>query len=594
MKNVAKMNSLLFILSLFYIYPLLVFASPQPFTMSTPWGPIYLQMEFGNFPRYRELIGGRMKDMLSQFGDRSNLSKRDAKDQVQQVLQKYNELYLDAIETRRKQQQSMKEINDNLNLNRKRPKTFDYSLDDFRRAYNGSVHFVTKRVKQRSKTSYPYGQFIQKKWRDYNLIVKDYPSSSSFSVAKNNKVKVNKNKSFSQTMDELSRKLEKQLDQSTSDFIMEKRIKRVRNLAEEITRFQEELLISARQMSDTALNAIDLTLTTKDMRQEAINLQKQLDSLEMDRTTWVNARIKQLETGIKDLQNKIAAGNIIYEEFLMKRRNSMHYTAMNDATFAQVLNLIDPNDPGWEVMKGDENENDDKKENIFGTSTTAITKTTTENDTKLKKLNNKSKSGIKSNNKTIEEDIIVHRKLLDTGKGAQYACVRAQGIIRASPEDILTLFEDITRVSEYNQFFAEGKVLETVADDTQVLWASAPPIFPFKPRDFCTVVHFRRLKDGTIVVLNRATTHPDAPVTKQFVRGEVLIGANIIQPIPNDPHSSRFTMLTQVDPGGFSPPVVINQICSFGPPQFFRDLEKAANRKPSKKVLEAKQELQIK
>ena len=582
------MTFLFCILLLFYISPLLIFANPQPFTVSTPWGPIYLQMEFGSpFSRYRDIMGGRIKNMLSTYGDRSNLSNRDAKNQVQEVLQRYNELYLDAIETRRKQRESMKELNDNFNLKRKNSKKFDYSLEDFRRAYNGSVHFVTKRVKQRSKTSYPYGQFIQKKWRDYNILVKNDDSQLS-SAAKNIKVKDNKDKSFSQTMDELSRKLEKQLDQSTSDSTMEKRIKRVRSFAEEITRFQEELLISARQMSDTALNAIDLTLNRNDMRQEAINLQKQLDSLEKDRTTWVNARIKQLETGIKDLQNKIAAGNIIYEELLMKRRNSMHYTAMNDATLAQVLNLIDPSDPGWEIMRNGDN----KEEDSFATTTTTTATTENKNDIKAKMKKSKNKSSTKVI--TAEEDIIVHRKLLDAGKGAQYACVRAQGIVRASPEDILTLFEDNSRVSEYNQFFAEGKVLETVADDTQVIWASAPPIFPFKPRDFCTVVHFRRLKDGTIVVLNRATTHPEAPETKQFVRGEVLIGANIIQPIPNDPSSSRFTMLTQIDPGGFSPPIVINQICSFGPPQFFRDLEKAANRKPSKKVLKAKKALEIK
>lgn len=100
------------------------------------------------------------------------------------------------------------------------------------------------------------------------------------------------------------------------------------------------------------------------------------------------------------------------------------------------------------------------------------------------------------------------------------------------------------------------------------------------------------MKDGTVVVLNRATTHPDAPETKQFVRGAVLIGANIIQPMPNDPHLSRLTILTQVDPGGFSPPVVINQLSTYGPPQYFKDLEKAANRKPPRKVLPEKNPLQ--
>jgi hypothetical protein len=50
--------------------------------------------------------------------------------------------------------------------------------------------------------------------------------------------------------------------------------------------------------------------------------------------------------------------------------------------------------------------------------------------------------------------------------------------------------------------------LETVAENTKIVWACSPAIFPFKARDFCTVVHFRKLKDGTVVVLNRSQDLP--------------------------------------------------------------------------------------
>lgn len=46
--------------------------------------------------------------------------------------------------------------------------------------------------------------------------------------------------------------------------------------------------------------------------------------------------------------------------------------------------------------------------------------------------------------------------------------------------------------------------MEYVAEDTKIVWIGSPPIFPFKPRDFCTVIHIRKLKDGTVVVLNRS------------------------------------------------------------------------------------------
>lgn len=36
-------------------------------------------------------------------------------------------------------------------------------------------------------------------------------------------------------------------------------------------------------------------------------------------------------------------------------------------------------------------------------------------------------------------------------------------------------------------------------DDAQVVWASSPSIFMFKPRDYCTYVHYRKHADGTII-----------------------------------------------------------------------------------------------
>lgn len=74
-----------------------------------------------------------------------------------------------------------------------------------------------------------------------------------------------------------------------------------------------------------------------------------------------------------------------------------------------------------------------------------------------------------------------------------------------------------------------------VAVHVQVVWVGSPPIFPFKPRDFCTVVHVRRLKDGTVVILNRATKHRLAPETSEYQRAAITLAANIIQPVKGAP-----------------------------------------------------------
>jgi hypothetical protein len=94
------------------------------------------------------------------------------------------------------------------------------------------------------------------------------------------------------------------------------------------------------------------------------------------------------------------------------------------------------------------------------------------------------------------------------------------------------------------------------------------------------VIHSRQLKDGTYVILNRATTHPQVPNHAQYVRGSILLGAYIIQPVSSpgtdnknnqnrggvksssssSSSYSKVTMITQVDPGGLTPPMIVNQV----------------------------------
>lgn len=62
------------------------------------------------------------------------------------------------------------------------------------------------------------------------------------------------------------------------------------------------------------------------------------------------------------------------------------------------------------------------------------------------------------------------------------------------------------------------------------------------------------------VVLHRATTHPAAQPTPRFQRAAIVVAANIIRPVPGQPNQCAMTMLTQVDPGGFAPPYIINTV----------------------------------
>lgn len=176
--------------------------------------------------------------------------------------------------------------------------------------------------------------------------------------------------------------------------------------------------------------------------------------------------------------------------------------------------------------------------------------------------------------------ITVHRKFMPTWNGimSKFCCVRATGVLHASVEDVAELFEGNTRVAEYNKYYKEGRDLEHLSNATKVVWAASPPLFCFKARDYCTIVHYRKERDGTVIVLNRAAEHHLAPPSDRYVRAEVLMGASIIQPVKGDPGKCVFTTIAQINPGGLVPPFLVNKLCARGPIEFHHLVEEAAKR----------------
>ena len=63
---------------------------------------------------------------------------------------------------------------------------------------------------------------------------------------------------------------------------------------------------------------------------------------------------------------------------------------------------------------------------------------------------------------------------------------------------------------EYNESCVEIRDLEWLSPDTKVSWSATRRMGPLQARDFVTIVHYRRLEDGTMLVVNRPAEHPDA------------------------------------------------------------------------------------
>eukprot|EP00752_Nemacystus_decipiens_P004825 g4391.t1 len=164
----------------------------------------------------------------------------------------------------------------------------------------------------------------------------------------------------------------------------------------------------------------------------------------------------------------------------------------------------------------------------------------------------------------------------------RFACVKATAVISVPPEVVYLLFADNSRVSEYNEHCREVKDLEVLSQDSKITWAASGRMGPFKARDFCTLVHFRTLSDGTLAQVSRPVEHPAAPRSSRYVRSEILLAGNFMRPVPGDPSRTEFLMVTHVNPGGAAETragaMLVNSLCASSPVNFIRRLEVAAQK----------------
>lgn len=184
--------------------------------------------------------------------------------------------------------------------------------------------------------------------------------------------------------------------------------------------------------------------------------------------------------------------------------------------------------------------------------------------------------------KTIQPGTYIPSDAADDGKAAKFSCIKATAIIEAPPQEVYKLFLDNVRVHEYNEHCAELEDVEHLSKDTKISWSATKPFGPVKGRDFLTVVHHRKLPDGTRIVVNRPAIHPDRPSGKKFQRAEVLLAGNVMKPVKGHPRKTELTVITHVNPGGIvDNPIgaaAINRLTSRSPIEYIEKLEAAARK----------------
>jgi len=167
-----------------------------------------------------------------------------------------------------------------------------------------------------------------------------------------------------------------------------------------------------------------------------------------------------------------------------------------------------------------------------------------------------------------------------TVPGSPYNEVRANGILQASPREVLALLRrsDEDSIRLYNPMYDSGRDLEQLDANTKVSYGAVRAIFPFKPRDTVTCVAFRELPDGVLALILNAVDHPAMPPRSGYVRAKIITGTFIMEPVRRQPGKTNFTMSQQVNAGGIIPAWCMNSLMAQDAVQFVKRLDVASRQ----------------
>jgi len=157
-----------------------------------------------------------------------------------------------------------------------------------------------------------------------------------------------------------------------------------------------------------------------------------------------------------------------------------------------------------------------------------------------------------------KDGISVWKMYLDSHpepNGHKYPLVKAQGIIDGSPEEVLEMMVDSSRVKEYNKFSNGRDDLQILDPSTKVVWNRTWPPLCKQPHDFCSVLHARRLPGEGWLMVTKAAEHPGAPAGKGYKRSKILLGVSVMKPVPGQPKKTELTTYNHVYSAGI--PVLI-------------------------------------
>jgi len=148
-------------------------------------------------------------------------------------------------------------------------------------------------------------------------------------------------------------------------------------------------------------------------------------------------------------------------------------------------------------------------------------------------------------------------------KGAErWPCVKSSTIINASPEAIMKLLMDSSKVHMTNKYSAGRTDMLKIDDATKMVWARTKIPYSIKPYDFCTLMQVFKLNNGGIMIISKGIEHELVPKHSDYCRSEIYFGVNFLYPLPDDPNRTDFTSISHVRYAGLHPYIASKTVYS--------------------------------
>jgi hypothetical protein len=142
-------------------------------------------------------------------------------------------------------------------------------------------------------------------------------------------------------------------------------------------------------------------------------------------------------------------------------------------------------------------------------------------------------------------------------------CIRADSLLPLSLLDIFSLLMNDTKQKEIDMSIKSTKRLKSFSENTSLMYTRYKQVWPLTVRDFCNLVHWRLLPDGTVVIAAFSEKFEDlCPLEDGILRGELILGGYVLRQTPK---GTQCHYVVQVDLKSTLPASVINLLSSIQP-----------------------------